>query len=384
MKVQLALLCLLLTPVSALGQVVTLEAIDDSAAEAGQDVGVLRFTRSNSTGNLTVNVAIEGSSTATINDYSSSDGGTLPVFGTVNFSNGQQTVDITLTPTLDNLVEGQEQLDLSLESGSGYTIGSPSSGSILIADDPPVVTLEAADGDAAGAGQDPFVFRASRTGGNINQALTVNVTIDPGNSADTFNDFSADDGGTLQVFERLAIPGGSAAHEITFTPVLDNRVEAPETFAIALAGGSYLASGAPNTAGAVIADDPPIVSITAATPTAIEGYTPGVLRFERTGGNPNQILTVNASFSVASSATTGDFSADDGGTLVVFGTTTIGAGNANRDIVLTAVQDQLEEGEEELIVVVDPGGYLVGDPGSATILFLDTPPPLFKDGFEGN
>ncbi|MEM9181844.1 MAG: Calx-beta domain-containing protein [Pseudomonadota bacterium] len=366
--------------------VVTLEATDASADEAGQDPMVFRFSRTggNIGQNLTVNVTIDPSTTANLTggapDLSGDDGGTLAAFQTVTIFGNNAFRDVTFTPVLDNRIEPVEQLDLSLAAGS-YNIDTPNSGSATLADDPPVVTLEATDASADEAGQDPMVFRFSRTGGNIGQNLTVNVTIDPSTTANLTgaNDISGDDGGTLAAFQTVTIFGNNAFRDVTFTPVLDNRVEPVEQLDLSLAAGSYNID-TPNSGSATLADDPPVVSISVVQPEAAEGGPAGVLSLDRTGGNVNQVLTVNAMISAASTVVDSDFTVDDGGTLQVFGTVNIQAGQASRELGFTAVLDDLTEGEETLILELQGGSYVQGTPATGTLIFVDD--RLFADGFE--
>ncbi len=375
---------LLLLPTLALGggnevNVTTL-APPSPTSELGRVPGTFEFTRASSAGSLTINVTIGG--TASNNDFSFDDGGTLIAFGTVTFNNGQTSRTITLTPNLDNLVEGQEQFDVTIAAGSGYTIGSNSSASITVEDDPPVVTLEATDASADEAGQDPMVFRFSRTGGNIGQNLTVNVTIDPSTTANLSggdSDLSGDDGGSLAVFQTVTIFGNNPSRDVAFTPVLDNRVEPVEQLDLSLAAGNYNV-GTQNSGSATLADDPPVVSISVVQPEAAEGGPAGVLSLDRTGGNVNQGLTVNAMISATSTVADSDFTVDDGGTLQAFGTVNIPSGQASRELSFTAILDDLTEGEETLILELQDGSYVQGSPAEGTLLFVDD--RLFVDGFE--
>ncbi len=111
---------------------VTITAIDASAAEAGQDPGTFRFTRSGSTvGALTVNYTIAtGAGQATSNDYTP----TLP--GSATIPSGQSFVDVTITPVVDNVIEGNETVTLTLFDSGSYDVGAPNTATITIADDP--------------------------------------------------------------------------------------------------------------------------------------------------------------------------------------------------------------------------------------------------------
>ena len=92
--------------------------------------GTFTLTRSLlTTGTTTVNLAIGGSSTNG-SDYTT-------VANTVTFAPGETTKTVTITPLNDTLVEGGETVSATIASGTGYTVGSPSSAMMTIADVPP-------------------------------------------------------------------------------------------------------------------------------------------------------------------------------------------------------------------------------------------------------
>ncbi|MHC4716735.1 MAG: Calx-beta domain-containing protein, partial [Planctomycetota bacterium] len=116
--------------------IVTITATDAAAAEELQDTGTFTVSRDDNTGNLVVNYSVSG--TAAPADYEET------LTGSVTIPDGQLSADITITPVDDSEVEGDETLILTLTADPAYTIGSPSSGTVTIADnDVPTVTLSA-------------------------------------------------------------------------------------------------------------------------------------------------------------------------------------------------------------------------------------------------
>lgn len=109
---------------------VTISAIDANAAEAGQDPGTFRITRTGSTtSDLTVNYAIAtGTGQATSADYTPS------LTGAATISTGSSFVDITITPVDDASVEGSETVALTLASGAGYAVGAGNTATVTLAD----------------------------------------------------------------------------------------------------------------------------------------------------------------------------------------------------------------------------------------------------------
>ncbi|MCB0466363.1 MAG: discoidin domain-containing protein, partial [Aequorivita sp.] len=109
---------------------VTIEASDASASENPLDTGTFTVSLdavNNNSGPLTVNYTIGGTASSG-SDYN-------PLSGTVIIPVGQQTGFITVTPVNDLEIEPIETVALTLSSGSGYTIGSPSTATVNIVSD---------------------------------------------------------------------------------------------------------------------------------------------------------------------------------------------------------------------------------------------------------
>ncbi len=105
---------------------VTLVATDATADESGSNPGVFTFTRTgDNTASMAVNFTISGSAT---------NGTDYPALGTsVTIPAGQSLVTLTIAPIADGVFETAETVILTLANGAGYTIGSPSSGTVTIA-----------------------------------------------------------------------------------------------------------------------------------------------------------------------------------------------------------------------------------------------------------
>ena len=109
---------------------ITVSATTPNASETGPTNGVYTFTRGgtyrNGSGDLTVNYAMTGTATNGI-DYNT-------LYGWMVIPAGQTTATVTLTPIDDTIMEGSETAILTLASESTYTVGTPSSGTVTIAD----------------------------------------------------------------------------------------------------------------------------------------------------------------------------------------------------------------------------------------------------------
>ncbi len=108
--------------------VVTLTASDPSAAENPLDNGQITLTRTGSTAApLSVSLSISGTATNGV-DYN-------PISTTQTFAAGQSTLNIPVVPINDTVVEDVETATFTLVPGTGYTVGSPSSGTVSISSD---------------------------------------------------------------------------------------------------------------------------------------------------------------------------------------------------------------------------------------------------------
>jgi uncharacterized protein len=107
--------------------VVTIAAQDATAAEAAQDPGTFRITRSGDTTTaLAVSYTLSG--TATSGDYTPS------LAGTANIAAGQSFVDVTITPVDDLSPETTETLTLTLVDTDAYNLGATNMATVTIAD----------------------------------------------------------------------------------------------------------------------------------------------------------------------------------------------------------------------------------------------------------
>uniref|UniRef100_A0A8J7CZ89 VCBS repeat-containing protein n=1 Tax=Desmonostoc muscorum LEGE 12446 TaxID=1828758 RepID=A0A8J7CZ89_DESMC len=219
---------------------VSITAQTATANEGGSN-GVYRITRTDSTGDLTINLTLDGSSTAATADYSLS-GGSVTVSGntlTVTIAAGQSFVDVNLSAINDIAAEADETLTLNLDTGTGYTVDSTNNtATVTIAANDTVVTNTNDSGEGslrqailnanAFAGADTITFAGSvfadatpdtitLTSGElvITDALTINGLgasnlIISGNNASTV--FNVNDGSSNQIavaINGLTITGGS-------------------------------------------------------------------------------------------------------------------------------------------------------------------------------
>lgn len=132
---------------------VTVTASDATAAEAGPDDGQYTVSRGSRTdGDLTVNYTLPVSGTATPGNGTGGDYTTTPAAnygartGSVTIPDTATSATVTVTPVDDGDTELSETVVLLLAASTDYSIGSPSSNTVTIADNdvggnlPPVVS----------------------------------------------------------------------------------------------------------------------------------------------------------------------------------------------------------------------------------------------------
>jgi hypothetical protein len=197
-----------------------------------------------------VNYAIGGSASNGL-DYQ-----TLP--GSVIIPANQASATILVAPIDDNAIEGDETVIVTLSANASYTVGSPSSATVTIADDDaPVVTIVASIANAAEPATNGQ-FTVSRTGSTAAD-LTVNYTVS--GTATGGSDY-------VSLGTSVVIPAGSAMVAIPVTVIDDNTAEGNETVILTLAANASYSIGNPSSATVTIVDnDGPSISASPATVT---------------------------------------------------------------------------------------------------------------------
>jgi hypothetical protein len=334
---------------------VSIEATDADAAEAGPATGTFTLTRTGSTSAPLTVLLTRGGTAADGTDFASLGGATFAV----TIPAGDPSAAVPVTPLQDNAVEPDETVILTINPSLAYVVGTPSSATVTIADDPPVVDVTATDASASEAGPDSAVLTFTRSGGNQAAALTINHTV--GGTATQGSDYAGLGG-------SVTIPANQPSATEVIAPIADNRVEGAESVILTIASSSSYTIGSSNSATATITDDPPIVTVVASDPDASEtGSDPGVFTFSRTGGAIGTALTVF--FSHAGTASEGTDYANIGGAIA---TVTIPGGQGSATVTISPLPDTAVEGPETAIATVQPNAnYTIGAPSTATVTIAD-------------
>ena len=126
----------ILVPIAEQTPLITFNVSPASVTEDGTTNLVYTFTRTgNITNALTVNFGVGG--TATLgNDYTQSGATSFTsTLGSISFEKGITTATLKIDPTADTTVESDETVILTLATGTGYVIGTPSVTGTIVNDD---------------------------------------------------------------------------------------------------------------------------------------------------------------------------------------------------------------------------------------------------------
>lgn len=332
--------------------IVSLQATDNEAAEAGQNNGEFTLTRTNTgsiAASLTINLLATTGSATSISDYSA-----LP--SSVEIPQNKISVTVNVIPEDDNEFEGTESVILVVGASDDYNIDAHShTGQVNIADnDLPKVNIEASDGNAAEAGSEKGEFTLTRSGVTTNP-LTVDLSIS-GSAGDL--DYTA-------LPTALVIPANEDRATVDVIPLEDALYEGTETVVVDIdtSGGNY--TSLISNAHVDIADnDVPAVSITASDPTASEASAEtGTFTISRTGitGAP---LVVNLIALGGGSATSADYTGLSSSVIIP-------ANDSSTAVTITPIDDDLIEGTETVSVdIVISSSYSI-DSSAALIEILD-------------
>ena len=230
-----------ITPGVVLGPpTVQVEAIDALAAETGPDPAVMRITRVGVNFiPLTVNYTLTGTA------INGTDYTLLPL--SVSMPVGASTVDVTITPIDDAVLDPNETVILTLTTGTNYIVGVTNSATATIQDNEVGLSIVATKADAAETGPTNAIFTVSRTGSTA-AAVTVNYTI--GGTASNGVDYLALSG-------SVVIPALSSSATITVTPINDALAEPTETIILTLVPAPGFVIGIGNATATILDNDAP-------------------------------------------------------------------------------------------------------------------------------
>ena len=217
---------------------VSIAASIPAASENGPVAGAFTLTRSGGTeSDLAVNLLVSGSAV---------NGTDYEYLGApVVIPAGHSTVTIPVTPYVDATVESREVVQINLQPGPGYEMGTAVA-QVTIDDLMPIITIEALEPRAVKSTLEPGVFLVSR-GGILNRSVLVRLTV--GGTAASGTDYSG-------VPTYVSLGPEQATALISVTPkaaaALSNGAESVE---VAIRPDAAYCVGSPASARVVIVDE---------------------------------------------------------------------------------------------------------------------------------
>jgi sugar lactone lactonase YvrE len=337
--------------------VITIVASDANAKEGGVDNGRFTLTRLGSrTSALSVNVSPGGSAAPGI-DYTALN-------GTVTIAANVSTLDYGVTVLEDTVPETDETVIATVQSGTGYTVGSPASATVTIADnETPTLSIVETDATAAEEGLSTGTFTITRLG-TKSTALTVNLSL-AGSSASNGTDFDTIPG-------TLALGANVTTATITVKPKDDTAMEPAEIVLCTISSGTGYVVGSPSSGTVTITDnDTQTVTIHATSTNAAEPATNGAFVVRRVGPTTGALTVTYAIATGTGRATNGS----DFNTIPL--TATIAAGNTESpSIPITVINDANYEGPETVQLTISSSSlYVIGSPSVATVTIADNDKP---------
>jgi hypothetical protein len=281
-----------------------------------------------------------------------------PLSGSVTIPAGEVAAVIDLEPIADGLVEGDETVTITLQAGAGFGVGAIDSATARIVDQAMVQIVATDDSAREADPADTARFTVSRPPDQTASAWTVAYRVS--GTATSGTDFTALPG-------SVTIPAGQASATIDVTAIGDDVIEGDETVIVTLLPGAGFSVGTAASATAYILDKP-VVQIAATDAIAREADPSDTARFTVSRAADQTANALTVSYAVSGTATSGsDF-------LALPGSVDIPAGQTAATIEVTAVPDDLPEGNETVTLTLLPSAVCTpGANASATVSILDQP-----------
>ena len=297
--------------------------------------------------------------------------------GDYGISAGTQTVTIpttgsatlTLPTTGDDADEPHGSATVTVQTGSGYTVGNPASGTVAIRDDdlpPPVVTIAAKAASVTEGGDAVFTLTADRA---PDADLTVTLSVSETGEGDHVA--AADEGPAT-----LVIPKGATEAAFIVATVNDDADEPDGAAVVTVEAGAGYTVGDPASASVAVKDDDVPLTMPALSvgdSTAKEGgrlpIMPFTVRLAPAAQGPVRVY-VSTRPSTPVSAEPGQDYAPGSSDL------TFRAGETEKVVWIRIYDDSHDEGSETFEVVLSNAkGAVIGDGVAVGTIVNDDPMP---------
>ena len=281
---------------------------------------------------------------------------------TLAFNAGDTSKTYSVATVADTVDEANGDVKVTVGSGTGYTVGTPSSASVTVNDDDnPAATIKAGTSPVTEGTAASFTVELSSAAptGGLSIALTV---------ADaTGSDFVAS---SNEGSKTLAFNAGDTSKTYSVATVSDTVDEANGDVKVTVGTGTGYTVGSPSSAKVTVNDDDaPAATIKAGTSPVTEG-TAASFTVELSTAAPTGGLTIALTVADASGS---DFvaSANEGAKTLAFN-----AGDTSKTYTVATVADTVDEASGDVTVTVGAGtGYTVGTPASASVTVNDNDAP---------
>ncbi len=300
---------------------------------------------------------------------------TVATEGDYGIASGTRTVSIptagsatlTLATTNDDADEPDGSVSVTVAAGDGYTVGSPASGSVSIADDdlpPPVVSITAKAASVTEGGAAAFTLTADRA---PDADLTVTLSVAETGGGDHVA--AADEGPATATIAK------GATEAVFSVATVDDDVDEPDgSVTVTLKdGGGYTVPSPPGNAAAVTVSDndaAALPSLSVADVTVTEGaWMEFTVRLSApsAGGVSVKVSTRD---STPVSATARDYWPISGRTV------SFRAGETERSVGVIVYDDSHDEEPETFeFVLSDARGAAIGDGVAVGTITNDDPMP---------
>ena len=264
------------------------------------------------------------------------------------------TATYTITTSDDSVDEADGSVTATVQTGSGYTIGTPASASVPVSDDdnPPPATPEITISGGSGiteGGTATFTITADPAPAS---PITVNVGVT--------QDGSWDATGSATV----TVSGATATYTITTSD--DSVDEADGSVTATVQTGSGYTIGTPASASVPVSDDdnpPP------ATPEITISGGSGITE----GGTATFTITADPA---PASPITVNVGVTQDGSWDATGSATVTVSGATATYTITTSDDSVDEADGSVTATVQTGsGYTIGTPASASVPVSDDDVP---------
>ena len=267
------------------------------------------------------------------------------------------TTTYTIATSNDNVDEANGSVTATIQSGTGYTVGSPSSASVNVADndDPPPAT--------------PVITVSGGSSITEGGTATFTITANPAPASPITVNIGVSESGSWGASgpTTVTVSGGTTTYTVSTTN--DNVDEPNGSVTAAVQSGNGYTVGSPSSASVSVADNDDTPPPPPATPVITISGGAGITE----GGSAS--FTITASPAPASPITV-NIGVSESGSWGASGPTTVTVSGGTTTYTVSTSDDDVDEPNGSVTVRVQSGvGYSAGSPASAAVSVSDNDDP---------